>query len=213
MAMTEFKLDAEPRSDKGKGASRRLRRAKKVPAILYGGGQEPTALALSHDQLAKALEHEAFYSHVLNVQLDGHTETAVLRDVQRHPSKPVILHIDLQRVVESEALRVRVPLHFVGEDVAPGVKTGGGVVSHLLTEVDVACLPRDLPEFIEVDLSKLNIGDSIHLSDIPLPTGVELVELSLGAEHDLAVATIRPGRLAVEPEEEAAEGGEGGEGI
>jgi large subunit ribosomal protein L25 len=205
--MIDFQLTAEPRGDTGKGASRRLRRAKKVPAILYGAGKEPTAIALNHDELVKSLESEAFYSHVLSIKIDGHTEKALLRDMQRHPSRPVILHVDLQRISETETVRVRVPLHFVGEDAAPGVKQAGGIVSHLLTEIEIECLPKDLPEFIDVDISRLNVGESVHLSELAAPAGVTIVELTHGAEHDLAVAIIHPGRLAVEPVVEE-EGGE-----
>ncbi len=207
--MVDFQLKAEPRSDKGKGASRRLRRANRVPAIMYGADKEPTSITLNHDDLIRALQHEAFYSHVLTIDVGGQAEKAVLRDVQRHPARPIILHIDLQRVSETEKIRVHVPLHFIGQDVAPGVKLGGGVVSHLLTEVEVSCLPKHLPEFIDVDLSNLNIGESVHMSDLKLSEGVELVELAHG--RDLAVATVHGGRMAAAEEEAGgAAVGEGG---
>jgi large subunit ribosomal protein L25 len=209
-----FELNAEPRTDMGKGASRRLRRAGQVPAILYGGAQEPQALTLQHNQLLRSLEHEAFYSHILNVKV-GESETrAVLRDLQRHPSKTQILHVDLLRVSATEKLRMNVPLHFVGEDVAPGVKLGGGRVMHELVEVEVECLPQNLPEYIAVDVAGLQLNDSLHLSDLKVPDGVTLVELARGADHDLSVVSIHSRRGGVEEEGEgtAAEGGPSTEG-
>ncbi len=206
-----FELNAEPRSDTGKGASRRLRHAGKVPAIMYGGGKDPETLTLSHNEVIRNLEHEAFYSHILNVKVGNAETRAVLRDLQRHPSRPVIMHMDLQRVSESEKIKMNVPLHFVGEDVAPGVKAGG-LVSHELVEVEIECLPRDLPEYFEIDISALEIGDSVHLSDLLVPEGVTVLELARGEGHDLAVASIHARRVSLEEEEEApevtAEGGE-----
>ncbi len=218
---TDFTLDAQPRDDKGKGASRRLRHAGLLPAILYGAGSEPTMIALKQNEVFHSLENEAFYSHILTVNVAGKKEQAILRDLQRHPSKPIVLHMDLQRVKADEEIRVHVPLHFKGEDIAPGIKTEGGTVSHLLLEVDVSCLPKDLPEFIEVDISDLHLNESLHLSDLKLPKGVTLVELQHGEEHDNAVVNIHPTRVtAVEDEtleaaaEEDAEkpAEEGGEG-
>ncbi len=208
-----FELDAEVRNDLGKGASRRLRRCGKLPAILYGGGQDPLPLMLDHDAVMHKLEHEAFYSHILTVKVGGQEVKAVLKDLQRHPYKPGVLHMDLQRISETEKLRMHVPLHFVGEDVAPGVKQQGGLISHLVTEVEITCLPKDLPEYIDVDVSGLKVNESLHLSDLSLPEGVELVELMHGPEHDLPVVSIHmPRGGAVETEEGAAEaGGESGE--
>ncbi len=203
---SEFVLTAEPRTEQGKGASRRLRRAGKVPAILYGAGKDPVPLSVNHNELLKQLENEAFYSHILTVELDGKKEQAVLKDLQRHPAKPFILHLDLMRVSAGEKIRVNVPLHFIGEDVAPGVKVGGGIVTHAVTEVEITCLPKDLPEYIEVDLSKLELGESLHLSDLQLPPGVELVQLLQGEEHDVAVAAIQATRGSTAAG--AAEGGE-----
>jgi large subunit ribosomal protein L25 len=205
-----FELNAEPRADKGKGASRRLRHAGKVPAIMYGGGKDPETLAISQNELLRNLEHEAFYSHILTVKVGGTQTQAILRDLQRHPSRPLILHMDLQRVMATETLKTNVPLHFIGEDTCPGVKAGG-LVSHELTDVEVECLPKNLPEFIEVDISALDIGDSIHLSEISVPEGVTLVELERGEGHDLAVVTIHAKRIVEEAEEEApsAEAAEG----
>jgi large subunit ribosomal protein L25 len=201
-----FELNAEPRTDTGKGASRRLRHAGRVPAIIYGGGKDPEALTLLHNEVLRNLEHEAFYSHILTVRIGGSETRAVLRDMQRHPSRPVIMHMDLMRVSESETLRMNVPLHFIGEDVAPGVKQSG-IVSHELTEVMIECLPKDLPEFIGVDISAMNIGDARHLSDLQVPEGVTLLELERGEGHDLAVVSIHAQRVVEEVEEAPAEGG------
>ncbi len=207
----QFVLTAKPRAHQGKGASRRLRHQGEVPAILYGAGKAPVAITLDHTEFSLGLKNEAFYSHVLTVNLDGNVEKAILRDLQRHPHKPVILHADFQRVMEDEEIRVNVPLHFVGEDVAIGVKQQGGHVSHLMTEVEVSCLPRDLPEYINVDVSGLELNESIRLSELALPDGVSLVELSHGAERDQPMVTISPARQEVPEaaEEEAVEGEEG----
>lgn len=204
----DFILNAETRSDMGKGASRRLRHAGKVPAIMYGVGKEPTSITLNHNELAHQLENEAFYSHILTVKVDGKDESAILKDLQRHPGKPVILHVDLQRVSATEKIRVNVPLHFINEETAPGVREGG-LVTHSISETVVACFPKDLPEFIEVDLGNLELNAIFHLSDIVLPDSVELVELSHGAGHDQAVASIHMPRAAKEESTEIE--GEGGE--
>ena len=212
-----FEMNAELRDDTGKGASRRLRRHGQVPAILYGAGEEPKALTLSHIELLRNLEHEAFYSHILTIKMGGEQAKAVIRDMQRHPSKPFILHLDLMRVSESESIRMHVPIHCIGEDKAPGVKAGG-MVTHDLIEVVVDCLPKDLPEYIDVDISDLELGGSLHLSDLVMPEGVTLVELARGEGHDLTVVSIHVRRGGAEEEEaeaegeEAGESGEGGEG-
>ncbi|ACL71625.1 50S ribosomal protein L25/general stress protein Ctc [Thioalkalivibrio sulfidiphilus] len=206
-----FELQAEPRADQGKGASRRLRRAGKVPAILYGEGKDPQPITLDHNAVMLNLEHEAFYSHILSVKLGGKAEKAILRDVQRHPCKPIILHLDLLRVSEDHAIRVHVPLHFTNEESCVGVKTGGGMVSHQMVEVEVECLPKHLPEFIEVDVASLNVGDSLHLSQISLPEGVSIVALSHGPDHDLPVVSILKPRGAAAEEEAGGEAAEGGE--
>jgi large subunit ribosomal protein L25 len=212
-----FELNAEPRTDTGKGASRRLRHAGKIPAIMYGGNKDPEALTLNHNEVIRNLEHEAFYSHILTIKVGGGETRAVLRDLQRHPSKPFVQHMDLQRVSETEKIRMHVPLHFLGEEVAPGVKAGG-MVSHEIIEVEVECLPKDLPEYIEVDISGMDVGDSLHLSDLAIPGGVDLLELARGEGHDLGVVSIHAKRGTEEVEEEAApeaaaEGGEeAGEG-
>jgi len=206
--MNIFELEAESRSDMGKGASRRLRRDGKVPAIVYGGGEDPQSITLVHSEILKRLDHEAFYSHVLTVNVDGKPNKAILRDMQRHPAKAVIMHMDFQRVDESKPIRVHVPLHFIGEDVAPGAKAGG-LITHELIEVAMDVLPRHLPEFIEVDVSALDVGESLHLSDLPLPESGSLVELARGEGHDLPVVSIHVRRGGGEIEEgEAADGGE-----
>ncbi|MBI1423356.1 MAG: 50S ribosomal protein L25/general stress protein Ctc [Gammaproteobacteria bacterium] len=198
--MSDFVLNAELRNDMGKGASRRLRSAGKVPAILYGGHKDPTSITLTHNELAHQVANEAFFSHILTINLDGKEENAIVKDLQRHPSKPIIMHIDLQRVSATENIRVHVPLHFINEATSPGVK-GGGLVAHSVIEVEVQCLPKNLPEFIEVDLGNLELNQIIHLSDLKLPAGVELVELSHGESHDQAVASIHLPRAAKEAEE------------
>jgi large subunit ribosomal protein L25 len=207
--MNIFELEAESRSDKGKGASRRLRRDGKVPAIIYGGDSEPQTVSLVHNELLKRLEHEAFYSHILTVNVDGKGTRAVLRDVHRHPAKPVIMHMDFQRVDDKKPIHVHVPLHFVGGDVAPGAKAGG-LVSHELIEVDLEVLPKHLPEYIEVDISAMNIGDALHLSDLKLPETGVLVELSRGEGHDLPVVSIHAPRVVAE---DTAEGGDETAGV
>jgi large subunit ribosomal protein L25 len=201
-----FELNAESRTDMGKGASRRLRHAGKVPAIIYGGNKDPEALTLSHNELLRNLEHEAFYSHILTIKTSGGNTSAILRDLQRHPSKPVVMHVDLQRVTADEALRTNVPLHFIGEETNPAVKAGG-LLSHEQTEVEIECLPKDLPEFIEVDISGMEIGDTLHLSDLKVPEGVTLLELVRGEDHDQSVVSMHAKRVGGE-EAEAAEGGE-----
>jgi large subunit ribosomal protein L25 len=207
-----FKLNAVTRTDKGKGASRRLRRTNSVPAIVYGGGKDPQQITLQHNILLQHLENEAFYSHILDLNIDGKSEKAVLRDLQRHPAKPIIMHADFMRVNVNEVIKMNVPLHFLNEESAPGVKLEGGAVSHLFTDVEVACKAGNLPEYIEVDVADLKIGDSIHLSEIKLPEGVEIVALMQGAEHDQAVVSIHKTRASgadtAEEGEAEAEGGE-----
>jgi len=192
---TAFELSAEFRDAQGKGASRRLRHADKVPAILYGGHREPRALALDHTRLLVLLDDERFYSTIINLKVGDQEQAAVLKDVQRHPAKNAVIHVDLQRVLENEKIRMTVPLHFKGASVSPGVKTSGGVVSHLLNDVEVTCLPKDLPEFIEVDLSAMEINQMLKMSDLKLPEGVELVRLSHG--RDEAVVSIHMARTEV----------------
>ena len=186
-----FELKAEPRGDLGKGASRRLRRAGKVPAILYGGGQDPQPLVLNHLDVLNQLKNEAVYSHVLTLKLGDRTESVVLRDLQRHPFKPTILHLDFLRVSADRKLRVHVPLHFINEEISRGVKQQGGVVSRALIDLEIACLPKDLPEFIEVDIANLGVGEALHLTQISLPSGVELADKIVpGSDQDVVVVSI-----------------------
>ncbi|MCC7220517.1 MAG: 50S ribosomal protein L25/general stress protein Ctc [Candidatus Contendobacter sp.] len=190
MSMT-FEFTAEPRSDLGKGASRRLRRAGQVPAILYGGGQDPLPLTLNHLNFVTQLQNPAVYSHVLTLKIGDQIETAVLRDLQRHPFKPTILHIDFLRASADRKLRVHVPLHFINESNAKGVKQQGGVVSHTLIDLEITCLPKDLPEFVTIDLTDLGMGEALHLSGILLPDGVELADKVVpGSDQDAIVVSI-----------------------
>ncbi len=197
---TSFELVAEFRETQGKGASRRLRHEGKVPAILYGGHAEARALTLSHQKLLIMLDNERFYSTILSLKVGDQTQAAILKDVQRHPFKNAIVHIDFQRVEENEKIRISIPLHFTGAAVSPGVKTQGGIVSHMRTETEVSCLPKDLPEFIEVNISGLSLNESIHLSQLKIPEGVTLVDL---VKDDAAVVAIHSPR-AEEPEPTAA---------
>jgi large subunit ribosomal protein L25 len=210
-----FELSADLRSDKGKGASRRLRRkAGLVPAIIYGAGKEPTSISIPHNKVIRALEDEAFYSHILTLNIGDKKEKVVLKDIQRHPFKKQILHMDFLRIKADEKIHMQVPIHFIGEDVAPGVKTSGGIISHQMTDVEIVCLPANLPEFLEADLSNLELNESLHLTDIKLPEGVEIVALIQGDEHDQSIANIHKPRAAKleEPETEKAESTEGAEG-
>jgi large subunit ribosomal protein L25 len=196
---TSFELVAEVRADKqGKGASRRLRHTGRVPAILYGGDTAPETLSFDHQKLSVALDNERFFTTLLSIKIGDRTQAAILKDLQRHPANTTILHLDLQRVLDDQPIRMTIPFHFTNAAIAPGVKTGGGQVSHLLNEVEVVCLPKDLPEYIEVDLAEMQINDSKHLSDIKLPEGVEIVLLSHG--HDEAVVSVHHPRVAEEAE-------------
>jgi large subunit ribosomal protein L25 len=184
-----FEFVAESRGQSGKSAAKRARRTGNVPAVIYGGHGEPQMLLLSHNEVIKHLAHEAVYSHVLDINVDGKTEKAVLKGVQRHPAKFQVLHMDFLRVTMSEALKVHVPLHFVNEQTSVGGKKGG-IVAHAMIDVEVSCLPTALPDYIEVDLAGLDIGESVHLSDIVLPAGIEIVALAQGPEHDHPVASM-----------------------
>jgi large subunit ribosomal protein L25 len=205
---TNFTLAAKARTDAGKGASRRLRRlAGELPGIVYGGTKAPQAISLSHKDLAKALEDEAFYSHIITLSIGNAAEKVVLKDLQRHPSKSTILHADFQRVDESHTITMRVPLHFINQEKCVGVRLEGGAVSHSISEIEVRCLPQNLPEFIEVDVADLHVGDLIHISQLTLPAGVESVELSHGEGHDHAVVSVHLPRGAT-TDDAAEEGGE-----
>ncbi len=198
--MINFALNADVRSDLGKGASRRLRRNESlVPAVIYGGEKPAQSISLLAKDLAKLLENEAAFSHVLTLNVAGTNESVVIKALQRHPAKGFVLHADFVRVVAGQKLSAHVPLHFINEATSVGVKQQGGEVSHTISEVEVSCQPQDLPEFIEVDLAKVEVGQIVHLSDIKLPKGVELVALAHG--NDLAVANIHASRVKDESAE------------
>jgi large subunit ribosomal protein L25 len=202
----EFDLIAEVREDSGKGASRRLRRSGKVPAILYGAGKAPTAITFDTNQLLRKMEQEAFFSSVLTVKVGPKSQQVILKDVQAHPAKRMVLHVDLQRIVADEKIRMTVPIHFLNEDVAPGVKAGGSI-SHMMTEVDITCLPADLPEFLDLDVGEVELDQLLRLSDIPLPSGVEIPDLALDNDRDVvSIQIIKEVVEEVEEEEEAMEG-------
>ena len=208
----DFNVTAETRKDVGKGASRRLRHAGKIPGVIYGAGGDATALTMDHDEVLHHLEHEAFYSHILSIKIDGAAQKAVLKDVQRHPSKPKIMHVDFLRVGDKDKIHMNVPLHFINEATSPAVK-GGALVSHLMNNVEIVCMAKDLPEYLEIDLGELKDGDSLHLSDIKLPDGVAIPALAQGEDHDLPVVSTHTPRAAVEddgaevkPEGEGAAG-------
>ncbi len=210
--METFEIIAEPREDMGKGASRRLRREGKVPGIVYGANKDAASIMVKQNEIYHHLENEAFYSHILTLQVGKAKEKVVLKDLQRHPYKPVVLHLDLLRVDENETLTMRVPLHFINEDICIGVKQDGGVVSHVMTDLEIVCLPKDLPEYIEVDVAEVNVGEGIHLSDLKLPEGSEIAALLHGGDASQIVATVHIPKVIVEIEDELeAEAGEEGE--
>ncbi len=182
-----YTINVESRDDAGKGASRRLRRAGRVPAIVYGGGKPAEAVTLAHDFVVRAADDEAFYTHILDLKANGKADKVVVRDVQRHPFKPEILHVDFLRISEKEELRISIPLHFSNEAESPAGKKAGVIISHYLTDVEILCLPRDLPEYIDVDLATMEPGDSVHLSDLKLPEGVKLVDLEHGDDDSDAI--------------------------
>ena len=205
----DFDLIAETREDQGKGASRRLRHQGKVPAIIYGAGRPPRALAFDHNKVIKQLENESFYSSVLNIKVRDKSQAAILKDMQRHPAKNQIMHMDFQRIVADQEIKMNIPLHFIGEDVAPGVKVGGGKVSHHMTEVEIVCLPKHLPEYIEMDITEVELDEMLYLSDIKLPEGVEMPALAQGPEANRAVVSIHVIKEVVIEEEEEEELEEG----
>ncbi len=192
--MAEHIIKAAGRKDEGKGASRRLRHAALIPAVIYGGEAAPQSLQLEHEKTWLASQNEWFYSSILDLDIDGKVEKALLRDIQRHPFKQIIMHIDFQRVDANKPLRTAVPLHFLNEDVSPAGKAAEVVVTHELTEVVIECLPKDLPEFLEIDLAELTVGTILHMSDLKLPEGVSIPELKLGKEHDLALVIAKHGK-------------------
>lgn len=201
----DFNLIAELREDQGKGASRRLRKLNMVPAILYGAGRPPRLLAFDHNKVLQQLDHEAFYSSILNIKVGDKTQPVIVKDIQRHPARNQILHMDFQRIVADQKIRMNVPLHFINAEMAVGVKTGGGKVSHLMTDVEVSCLPGDLPEYFEIDVSGLDVDEMLYLSDIKVPAGVEIIELSHGTEHDQPIVSIHVIKEQAVEETEAAD--------
>ncbi len=202
--MESFELIAEPREDVGKGASRRLRREGKIPAVVYGAAKAAASIMISHNEIFHHLENEAFYSHVLTLQVGNVKEKVVLKDLQRHPYRPAVLHMDLLRVNENEKLTMRVPLHFINEITCVGVKTGG-VISHVMNELEISCLPKDLPEYIEVDMAEINLGEGAHLVDLEMPKGVEIVALMHGGDAGQIIATVHLPKVAKEVEDSVAE--------
>jgi large subunit ribosomal protein L25 len=197
---TNHQLTATSRKIEGKGASRRLRLAGHVPGIVYGGAEAPQAIQVLHNDVLLGSRFESFYSSVIDLTVDGKKQKVLIKDWQKHPFKQLMLHMDFLRVNENEALKVAVPVHFLNQEKSPAGKTAGLVISHNLTEVTVSCLPKDLPEFIELDLANLAAGDIVHLSDLKLPAGVEIPELGLGKEHDAAVVTVASVQEEVDPE-------------
>ena len=191
-------IPAEVRNDEGKGASRRLRRSGKVPAVVYGAKEDPQSIQLEHNTALLASHNEWFYSSILDLKIGAKNQKVLLRDMQRHPFKAQITHLDFQRVSENEAIRIKVPLHFLNQEKSPAGKMAGVIISHAMTEVEISTLPRNLPEFIELDLIDLKVGDIVHMSDIKLPEGVEIPELKLGKEHDHAVVLAQEARVEVE---------------
>ena len=206
----DIDLVAEFREDSGKGASRRLRRQGKVPAIIYGGGRDPRSLTFQHDELIHSMEKEAFFSSVLSVKVGKNVRRAIIKDVQTHPARRQILHLDLQRVMEDQEIRMTVPIHYLNEESAVGVKQGGGTVSKLMTEVEITCLPKDLPEYLELDIADLELDALKYLGEIELPEGVSVPALT--DDNNPPVVNIHIIKEEVEPEEEELEGLEGEEG-
>ena len=205
--MNEFEVVAQPRTALGTNASRRLRRSGKIPAVLYGGGKDSVPLSLEENRIRKQIENEAFAAHILTVKVEGEGEEsqAVLKSVHRHPATERVLHMDFQRISASSEIHMHVPLHFVNEEDCPG-KRAGGIVTHLLVEVEVGCLPKDLPEYIEVDMSPLDVGDAVHLSELILPEGVHIMALAHNPDNDQPVVSVQhPQKLEPEPELEVEE--------
>jgi len=208
----QFEINAELREDMGKGASRRLRRlADQVPAIIYGGKKDPQPLTLIRKDLEKALENEAFYSHVLTINVGKGKEKAILKDLQRHPARDSVMHADFLRVDDKTMVKVNVPIHFLNEDNCHGVKVEGGMIQHQATDVEVQCLPGDIPEYLEVDMLNVETGQIVHLSEITLPEGVTSMALALGEDHDLAIASVNAPKGIADDDEEAAPAEEAGE--
>lgn len=196
---TNFTLDLRPREEFGSSTSRRLRRSGQVPVVVYGAGKKNAHFTTDHNALIHNLDTQAFHSAIIEIKESGKNQGAILREVQMHPHKTQILHIDLQRVKATEMISLRVPLQFIGDDVAPGVKMSGGIFSRLINDVEILCLPKDLPEYLELDVSGLELNQAVHISDIKLPDGVELSSAYQDSD-DFAVASVAPPRIAAEDE-------------
>lgn len=203
--MQVYELKAEPRNELGKSANRRLRRSGRIPGTVYGASKEPQSISLLHDEVLHQLDHEAFYSSILTINVNKESERVVVKDLQRHPYKRGILHIDFQRIDEKQKITMRVPLHFLNEQQCVGVRTGGGQVSRIMTELEISCLPGDLPEYIDIDLADVNVGESVHLSDIVLPEGVEIYALQRGGDEMASVASVNIPKIIDEIEEQEQE--------
>ena len=210
--MANFIVEAEVRTGSGTAASRRARRAGQVPVVVYGGGEDEQYLLVDHNKIMHQLDVEAFHSALVQIQLDGDLQRAILRDVQMHPYKAQVLHLDFQRVSRKDKITMTIPFHFIGEDVAPGVKVDAGIMSHSMTSVDVTCLGSDLPEYIEVDVSALEMGGSVSLGDVKLPEGVELASSIQESDLELSIASVLAPKKATVEEDTAEEGEEGAEG-
>ena len=210
MSTDVFELDCTVRTDLGKGASRRLRRLEgNIPAVLYGGDADPISLTIPHKDIIKATSNEAFFSHVITLNIGKKKEKAVIKALQRHPAKPFILHADFLRINEKQSITVKVPLHFINEDKCTGVKLGGGMIQHQATDIEIQCLPKDIPEYIEVDMLEVEVGQIVHLSDLTLPEGVTSTALALGEDHDLAIASVNAPKGGKSDDEEDVDAGDG----
>ena len=209
----EFELNAELRTDLGKGASRRLRRiADLVPAVVYGAGKDPVSISIPHKDIQKACRNEAFFAHIIKINVPGGSDNAIIKDLQRHPAKDRIMHADFLRVQMDQEITVEIPLHFTNEDNCVGVKQDGGMISHVITSLEISCLPGALPEYIEIDVAEMKLGDTIHMSEIKLPEGVAIVELAHGEDHDQVVVAINASRADTEEEGEDSAGDAPAEG-
>ncbi|MCK5189691.1 MAG: 50S ribosomal protein L25/general stress protein Ctc [Methylococcales bacterium] len=206
-----FEFDAVSRANAGTSGAKGIRRNGNIPDVIYGGSSEPELIELSHNVIAKKLANEAVYSHVLQLNVGGKVQNAILKDMQRHPAKDTIIHMDFMRVNMNEKIKVHVPLHFINEETSVGVKAGG-VVTHSMVEIEVTCLPGDLPEYIEVDLESVDIGGSVHLTDIAVSEGVEILALTHGEDHNLPVAQIVKTRIAASEDDDVTDAAEGEEG-
>lgn len=206
--MQQFEINAELREDLGKGASRRLRTTGKFPGVIYGANKDAVSITLVHNEFIHKLEHEAFFSHILTLNVGKQSEKVVLKDLHRHPFKTQVLHVDFQRVDENQKLTMRVPLHFINEKQCVGVKQGGGVISHIVTEIEISCLPKDLPEYIDVDLLNINLGETVHLGNLKLPEGVEIYALTHGGDEAQPIVSVHVHHVVEEEEVEVETIGE-----